>query len=196
MKDLVAEMRRFKRSQDPARAVFTINRIEQEADTMFVDALRTLHTAETDPLRVFAWHEVYTQLEECADACEKVADVIDNCCDEEQLSLPLALEPGDGQLRAVGHAELVQDSADAVAHGALRQAQSGGDVTVGRVPCATSAAMSRSRSLRFGNGIARQRRRRGGGAVPPSVCRAPRRRVRPAPPSRPARRGRRRTRPA
>ena len=68
MKDLVAEMRRFKRSKTLRERVFTINRIEQEADTMFVDALRTLHTAETDPLRVFAWHEVYTQLEECADA--------------------------------------------------------------------------------------------------------------------------------
>lgn len=78
MKDLVAEMRRFKRSKTLRERVFTINRIEQEADTMFVDALRTLHTAETDPLRVFAWHEVYAQLEECADACEKVADVIDN----------------------------------------------------------------------------------------------------------------------
>lgn len=78
MKDLVAEMRRFKRSKTLRERVFAINHMEQEADTMFVNALRNLHTTCTDPMQVFAWHEVYTQLEECADACERVADVIDN----------------------------------------------------------------------------------------------------------------------
>lgn len=78
MRGLVAEMRRFKRSKTLRERVFTINHVEQEADSLFVNALRDLHTTCSDPLAVFAWHEVYTQLEECADACEKVADVIDN----------------------------------------------------------------------------------------------------------------------
>lgn len=78
MRDLVAELRRFKRSRTLREQVFAVNRVEQETDVMFVAALRGLHTTCTDPLQVFAWHEVYTQLEECADACEQVADVVDN----------------------------------------------------------------------------------------------------------------------
>ncbi len=78
MRDLVSELRRFKRSKTLRERVFTVNRIEQETDTMFVKALRSLHTTCSDPMQTLAWHEVYTQLEECADACEKVADVVDN----------------------------------------------------------------------------------------------------------------------
>ena len=72
MKDLVAEMRRFKRSKTLRERVFTINPHRAGGGYDVRGCVRTLHTAETDPLRVFAWHEVYTQLEECADACEKV----------------------------------------------------------------------------------------------------------------------------
>ena len=78
MAKLVAQMRHFKKSKKLRNLVFEINHIEQEADAVFVEAMRTLHTTCDDPMQVFAWHEVYSQLEECLDACEEVADVIDN----------------------------------------------------------------------------------------------------------------------
>lgn len=78
MRELMAEMRRFKRSRTLRERVFAVNRIEQEVDAMFVSALRRLHTTCDDPMQVLAWHEIYSQLEECADACEHVADVVDN----------------------------------------------------------------------------------------------------------------------
>ena len=78
MAKLVALMRHFKKSKKLRSLVFEINHIEQEADALFVEAMRTLHTTCDDPMQVFAWHEVYSQLEECLDACEEVADVIDN----------------------------------------------------------------------------------------------------------------------
>ena len=78
MAELVALMRQFKKQKKLRNLVFDINHIEQEADALFVEAMRTLHTTCDDPMQVFAWHEVYSQLEECLDACEEVADVIDN----------------------------------------------------------------------------------------------------------------------
>lgn len=78
MAELVALMRQFKKQKKLRNLVFDINHIEQEADALFVEAMRTLHITCDDPMQVFAWHEVYSQLEECLDACEEVADVIDN----------------------------------------------------------------------------------------------------------------------
>lgn len=78
MGELVAELPRFKRSKTLREHVFAINKIEQDADRLFVDAMRTLHTTCIDPLQVFAWHELYSQLERCTDDCERVAGVIDS----------------------------------------------------------------------------------------------------------------------
>ena len=78
MAELIGELPRFKRSKTLREQVFFINKIEQDADRLFVEAMRRLHTTCTDPLQVLAWHEVYVHLELCADDCEHVADVVDN----------------------------------------------------------------------------------------------------------------------
>ena len=78
MAKLVDQMHHFKKAKKLRNLVFEINHIEQEADVLYVETMRTLHTNCDDTMQVFAWHEVYTQLEECIDACEEVADVIDN----------------------------------------------------------------------------------------------------------------------
>lgn len=75
---LVAELPQFKRSKTLRGLVFDINTIETDADHVFIEAMRTLHTTCDDPLQVFAWHDVYRNLEQCADDCEHVADTIDS----------------------------------------------------------------------------------------------------------------------
>lgn len=74
---LFDELPKFRRSKSIRQRVFAINRIEQDIDRAYIAAMRTLHTTCDDPMQVFAWHEVYTHLERCADACEHVADVAD-----------------------------------------------------------------------------------------------------------------------
>lgn len=78
MVQLIEELPRFKRSRTLREHVFAINHIEEDADRVFVEAMRTLHTAGGDPLQTFAWHEVYSHLERCTDDCEHVADVVDS----------------------------------------------------------------------------------------------------------------------
>ncbi|NEG89339.1 DUF47 domain-containing protein [Bifidobacterium aerophilum] len=75
---LVGELPQFKRSKTLRELVFDINTIETDADHVFIEAMRTLHTSCDDPMQVLAWHDVYRHLEQCADDCEHVADTVDS----------------------------------------------------------------------------------------------------------------------
>lgn len=77
MVQLIEELPKFKRSKTLREHVFAINQVEEGADRVFVEAMRALHTSDSDPLQVFAWHEIYAHLERCTDDCEHVADVVD-----------------------------------------------------------------------------------------------------------------------
>ena len=78
IRELVDELPRFRRSKTLRELVFAINNIETEADHLFIESMRTLHTTCTDPLQVFAWHDVYRHLEQGSDDCERVANTIDS----------------------------------------------------------------------------------------------------------------------
>lgn len=76
MGTLLAELPQFKRSKTLREHVIAINSIEEEADSLYIEAMRTLHTSCEDPMEVFTWHEVYTFLEYCVDSVEHVADTV------------------------------------------------------------------------------------------------------------------------
>ena len=78
MRELLGEMAHFKRSKTLYDHVVALNSIEEEADHVFIKAMRNLHTTSTDPLEILAWREVYTFLEYCVDCCESVADTVDS----------------------------------------------------------------------------------------------------------------------
>lgn len=73
---LLAELAQFKRSKTLREHVIAINSIEEEADLLYIEAMRTLHTGCDDPMEVFTWHEIYTFLEYCVDSVEHVADTV------------------------------------------------------------------------------------------------------------------------
>jgi uncharacterized protein len=54
-----------------------INRLENEADRMHLDAVSKLLDEETDAILVFKWKEILDRLEDATDRCEDVADVIE-----------------------------------------------------------------------------------------------------------------------
>jgi uncharacterized protein len=54
-----------------------INRLENEADRIYQDAVRGLFESETDPILILKWKEIYDNLETITDACEDVANVIE-----------------------------------------------------------------------------------------------------------------------
>jgi predicted phosphate transport protein (TIGR00153 family) len=55
-----------------------INRLENEADRVHKQAVGQLFDEETNPIVVLKWKELYDVLEEATDACEDVANLLEN----------------------------------------------------------------------------------------------------------------------
>ena len=60
-----------------AEHVVEINRLENEADRMHLEAMKRLLDEEKDPISVFKWKEILDRLEDATDRCEDVGDVIE-----------------------------------------------------------------------------------------------------------------------
>ncbi len=54
-----------------------IHRLENEADTLFLDAMARLFQEEASPVEIIKWREIYDQLELATDSCEHVANVLE-----------------------------------------------------------------------------------------------------------------------
>jgi predicted phosphate transport protein (TIGR00153 family) len=54
-----------------------INRLENEADHAYQEAVRSLFDTETDPIVIMKWKELLDVLEQITDCCEDVANVIE-----------------------------------------------------------------------------------------------------------------------
>jgi hypothetical protein len=54
-----------------------INRLENEADRAYQEAVRGLFETESDPILIIKWKELFDVLEEITDCCEDVANVIE-----------------------------------------------------------------------------------------------------------------------
>ena len=56
----------------------TINRLENEADSIFRRGLARLFKEQRDPLEVMKWRDVYESLETATDRAEDVANIIES----------------------------------------------------------------------------------------------------------------------
>jgi predicted phosphate transport protein (TIGR00153 family) len=54
-----------------------INRLENEADRAYQEAIQVLFESETDPILIIKWKELFDVLEQITDACEDVGNVIE-----------------------------------------------------------------------------------------------------------------------
>lgn len=75
--NLVSQLQNFKRSKTIKQHIININSLEEEADAVYINCVRTLHTSDTPAIDIFSWHEIYGYMEKCMDACEHVADVVE-----------------------------------------------------------------------------------------------------------------------
>lgn len=72
------EFQNFKKSKKLHSIVVEINRLEEEGDALYVNGVRNLFRTTKDPLEIMVWTEIYHRLERCCDACEDVANDIEN----------------------------------------------------------------------------------------------------------------------
>jgi predicted phosphate transport protein (TIGR00153 family) len=57
--------------------VIEINRLEEEGDRTYINAVHGLFEPNTDPIKIIKLKELYEHFEDCLDKCEDVADVVE-----------------------------------------------------------------------------------------------------------------------
>jgi len=67
----------LKNSREILDACIEINRLENEADSVNRKAIGRLFEKEKDPIVIMKWKEIYEVLETATDACEDVANVLE-----------------------------------------------------------------------------------------------------------------------
>ena len=62
---------------DASAPIHEVHRLENEGDRVSRDAIASLFKDGIDPMVVIRWKDIFSRLEHAIDACERVADVID-----------------------------------------------------------------------------------------------------------------------
>ncbi len=74
---MMAEFHNFKKNKKFKQLVVDINSYEEEADVLYQEAMRRLHTEDNDDvMHVLVWSRIYERMEKCCDACEHAADIM------------------------------------------------------------------------------------------------------------------------
>ena len=77
MKEMLEEFDNFKKSTRLHDMIVELNHAEEECDSLYLTASRSLREKGLDALDVLAWREIYDCMEECADACEHEGDCVE-----------------------------------------------------------------------------------------------------------------------
>ena len=77
LRKLMAEFENYKKSDKLMDSIIAINTMEEEGDKLHREAMRNLKLTCSDPFELIAWRDIYACLENCCDACEKVADAVE-----------------------------------------------------------------------------------------------------------------------
>jgi len=76
LKNAVCEFENFKRSKTLHDLLIEVDRIEEEGDRLYYDAMHRLYAEETDAVEILRWSQLYDKFEKCCDSCETVANAI------------------------------------------------------------------------------------------------------------------------
>ena len=73
----MVEFPNFQKSTTLKQAIIDVNSMEEQGDAIYLDAMRTLYAEGGDPIEIAVWSELFDRFEECCDACEHVADLME-----------------------------------------------------------------------------------------------------------------------
>jgi len=74
----LTEFENHKKSKTLHEKIVEVNRLEEQADRLYMDGVRKLFSTTIDPIKIMVWKEVYDSFEKCCDACEDAANFIEN----------------------------------------------------------------------------------------------------------------------
>jgi len=75
--NLVQEFKNMKKSKEIKEQIIEVNKLEEQADRLYENAIKELYKNETNAIEILKWSNIYKTIEECFDACENVADCIE-----------------------------------------------------------------------------------------------------------------------
>lgn len=78
LKDAIEEFYNFRKSKTIHEKLVEINRLEEEADQLYIAAVRHLFKEETDGMVAASWNQTFHYMEDVCDCCEDASDVIEN----------------------------------------------------------------------------------------------------------------------
>ena len=76
--DLIIEFKNFKKIQEIKQKVVEVNKIEEQADKIYENAIKQLYKEEKDAIYIMKLSNIYEIIENCFDSCENIADSIDD----------------------------------------------------------------------------------------------------------------------
>jgi predicted phosphate transport protein (TIGR00153 family) len=77
LRNVMIEVKNMKKSKQLQNKIIEVNNVEDEADTIFRDAMASLFMSETDAVEVIKWKAIFELLENTIDACEDVANIVE-----------------------------------------------------------------------------------------------------------------------
>lgn len=78
LKRTLIEFRNFRKSKEIHKCIVEINKLEEEGDAIYIEAIRRLHMMSKDPLEIMSWTEGFNRLEKCCDACEEAVNLVES----------------------------------------------------------------------------------------------------------------------
>ncbi len=73
----MSEFHGFKKNKKFKQLIVDINSYEEEADKLYTEAMRHLHTVDnSDIMHVLVWSRIFERMEKCCDATEHAADIV------------------------------------------------------------------------------------------------------------------------
>ena len=75
--DLVFIMKNMKNINEIKDKIVEVNRLEEQADRLYEDSIRELYKIEKDPIQIIKWSNMYESIENGFDACENIAECIE-----------------------------------------------------------------------------------------------------------------------
>lgn len=75
--NLIVNFKNLKNIESIKQQAIEVNHFEEQGDRLYEKAVRTLFAEEKNAIEVIKWSKIYESIEDCFDACENVADGIE-----------------------------------------------------------------------------------------------------------------------
>ncbi|HBD64184.1 MAG TPA: DUF47 domain-containing protein [Clostridiales bacterium] len=78
LKLVFEEFKNFRKSKDLHDKIIRINKLEEDGDNLYTEAVRKLHMTSKDAIEIMTWTIAFNRLEKCCDSCEEAANIVES----------------------------------------------------------------------------------------------------------------------